>query len=255
MATSKQSRESDTPKRRTGPRAPSRGRGVARYKALLEATENLLASRDPDEVGLYQIAEEAGVPPPSVYHFFPTKEAAFSAVAENFTERLLDVHRRPIAASRLRTWPDLLQIDIDRARDCYNASIPALKIFYGGHGGVNAKNIDELVARKISTRSYDRLNFLFHMPPLARAPDIFEMRLAILDAIWAVSVRRHGSITEQYHRDAFEACVAFSRLHLPTYLERRAAIIDAENRGLEVRLAHDDDLVILDELTSLSNSR
>lgn len=234
-------------KRKSGPRAPSRERGIARYQTLLEATEDLLSNHNPDDVGLYQIAERAGVPPPSVYHFFPTKEAAFGAVAERFTERLIEVHRQPIPANQLQTWADLLRIDVDRARDCYNASVPALKIFYGGYGGVNTKNIDELVARKISTRTYDRLDFLFHMPALDRAAEIFELRLAILDAVWSVSVRRHGTITDQYHRDAYEACVAFSRLYLPTYLERRAEIIEADRRGLAVRLPHDGELTVLEQ--------
>ena len=48
-------------KRREGPRAPSRGRGVARYGALLDATDALLQVENPDTIGLYQIAEQAGV--------------------------------------------------------------------------------------------------------------------------------------------------------------------------------------------------
>ncbi len=233
-------------KRAVGPRTPSRGRGVLRYAALLEATEELLEEHNPDEIGLYQIAEKAGVPAPSVYHFFPTKEAAFDAFAEQFTDRLLDAHREPIEAARLTNWTDLFRIDIDRARDRYNSSPPALKIFYGGYGGVNAHSIDEIIRDKISASAYDRLNFLFHIPKFANAEHIFEMRMGILDAIWTMSVRKHGHITETFQNEAFEACVAYSRLYFPAFVERRDLLIDAAERGLKVSVTFDSSPSVLE---------
>ena len=224
------------PRRREGPRTPSRGRGLLRFNALLDATESLLQSTNPDEIGLYQIAERASVPPPSAYHFFPTKEAAYDALAERFMVQLLDVHRTPIEANRLTNWTDLFLIDIDRGRDFYNRHPPALKIFYGGYGGVNAKNIDRIAADKISTSNYDRMNRIFHMPILSDTHRPFEVRLGILDAIWTLSVRRHGYITQDYQDEAMEACLAYSRVYLPARIERRDLLIQAAERGESVTL-------------------
>lgn len=218
--------------RRDKPRVPSRGRGVARYKILLDATQALLKKHDPADVGLYQIAEKADVPPASVYHFFPTKEAAFVALAQRFVDQLLELHRAPIPARLVRNWTDLFEIDTRRAMDFYNANIPALKIFYGGHGGVETREIDRIASVKMSSSGYARLNQIFHMPFLTN-PDIkFEARLSILEAIWSLSVRDTGRITEEYHREALEACFAYSHTFLPGRLEPRPLLIEAiQNDG------------------------
>jgi AcrR family transcriptional regulator len=70
--------------RPTSPRKPVQKRSRERYERLLDATESLLSAQDAGSVGLYDIAKHANVPPASVYHFFPTKEAAFVALAERF---------------------------------------------------------------------------------------------------------------------------------------------------------------------------
>jgi len=231
--------EEPKPRRRGGPRTPSQERGLLRFKALLDATEDLLQSNDPDAIGLYQIAERANVPAPSVYHFFPTKEAAYDALAERFVGQLLEVHNAPIEARRLDNWTDLFRIDIDRGRDFYNRHPPALKIFYGGYGGVNAKNIDRIAADKISTTNYERMNRIFHMPVLRDAERLFEVRLGILDAVWTISVRRHGHITQDYQEEAYEACLAYSRIYLPARIEQRDVLRQAAERGESLTLPFD----------------
>lgn len=235
------------PKRKQspGPRTPSRGRGLRRHAALLDATEILLASHGPEEIGLYQIAEQANVPPPSVYHFFPSKEAAFEALARRLTTQLLEVHHRPIDARRITNWPDLFRIDIDRARAFYNSSPPALKIFYGGSGGVDAQAIDRITADAITANSYDRLNMIFHVPYLSDRQRMFQIRLAILDAIWTMSVRSHGRIADEEHEEAFRACIAYSRLSLPDYLEPRPLLTEAARRGQQLLLPFDGEFQVI----------
>lgn len=217
--------------RRASPRAPSRGRGVARFASLLDATNELLQVQSPDMIGLYQIAERAGVPPASVYHFFPTKEAAYVALAARYCDEILHVHSEPIEARRLQSWQDLFYIDLRRAMDYFNSHPPALKILYGGYGGVEARNIDKVFVRKLASVNYDRLNQIFHMPVMSDAEKKFEVRLSILDSIWEISVRRNGYITEEYFEEAFRACNAYMRLFLPERAERRDALIEAAERG------------------------
>lgn len=232
-----------TPKQSSGgPRKPSRHRGVLRYEALLEATEELLQERDPGEIGLYQIAEKAGVPPASVYHFFPTREAAYQALAERYLEALVQVHRQPIEARLLQTWQDLFAYDLRRGMDFYNAHVPMMKILFGGHGGVEARNIDIMVTRRIANSSYRRLNTVFHAHNLRDVERVSQIRLAILDSIWTLSVRQHGRITEEWSQEAFRACMAYVRIYLPETLEPRELLVRAQERGesLSLPFAEDD---------------
>lgn len=231
--------ESPKRRRREGPRAPSRGRGILRYGALLDATDELLREEDPDAIGLYQIAERAGIPAASIYHFFPTKEAAYVALAQRYLDGILEVHRTPIEARRLNSWQDLFLVDIRRAMDFYNAHPPMCKLIYGGYGGVEARNIDKLFALKLANANYDRLNRIFQMPPMGEPEKTFEIRLAILDAIWTVSVRRNNRITEDYLDQAYLACVAYTRLFLPERVERRDTLIQAAERDESIVLPFD----------------
>lgn len=245
MQSSSQSSEglrTDKPSR--GPRSPSRNRGFVRFAALLDAVDDLLQTESPDAIGLYQIAQRADVPPPSVYHFFPSTEAAFVALAERYCDGLLDVHRTPIEARLIRSWQDLARIDERRAMEFYNAHPPALKIFYGGYGGVGTRSIDKMLAIKISSAASARLNRVFHLPRLgaeARKIKYGEIALAILDSIWTISVQTHGYITEDYLEESNRATIAYRRLYLPEYLEPRAELLAAAERGESVTLPFDGD--------------
>jgi AcrR family transcriptional regulator len=238
--------KADVKRRQTaGPRKPSRGRGVARFAALVEATEQLLTQFSPDEIGLYQIAEQADIPAPSVYHFFPTKEAAFDAFAESFVSRILATHREPIDTRLLNNWTDLYRIDNERARDFYNANKPSLKIFYGGFGGVNAKNLDDLMRRDISMRGYERANFLFNMPRIDNYERMAENRMGIMDSFWTTSVREFGYITDDYFEEGLQAALAYTRLYLPAFSTPRDALLEAQADGRFVRLPYDGDFEFL----------
>lgn len=192
-----------------------------RYKALVDATETLLQTENPDEVGLYRIAEQAGVPPASVYHFFPTKEAAFTALANKMGDQLMEAHRLPIPARDLQTWQNMFLTDAGRARDFYNSHPAALKIFYGGYGGVDAHRVDEALSRRLAGAVYRRMDYIYHMPFIREPARKFSCRLAILDAIWAISVQHHGYITDEYFDEAVFACIAYSRQILPEVIELR----------------------------------
>jgi AcrR family transcriptional regulator len=222
-----------------GLRRPSRGRGIVRYQALLEATEALLQDSTPDVIGLYQIAEKAGVPPASVYHFFPTKEAAYQALAEQYLQGLVKLHGQPIEARRIRTWVDLLAFDMRRAMDYFNQRPPMLKILYGGYGGVEARNLDIVVTDALANASYERLNRIFHVPFLQDQRKKAQIGLAILDAIWTISFRLHGTITEDYYEESVKACAAYRRLFLPEYLEPREVLTEAAARDGTVTLPYD----------------
>lgn len=229
-------------KRGASPRAPSRGRGVRRYAALLDATADLLKEEAPDAIGLYQIAERAGVPPASVYHFFPTKEAAYVALASRCNEELLSVHRTPVEARLIENWQDLYRIDVRRAMEFYNSNPPYLKIIYGGYGGVDAHNVDKVLALSFSTSSYDRLNRVFHMPVIREPEKKFEIRIAILDSVWQISVRRHGTITEEYFEESVKAAIAYARLYIPDHLEPRELLVEAKRRGGTIELPYDSEI-------------
>lgn len=227
-------------RRNVRPRAPTRGRGVTRYAALVDATEALLQENSPDDVGLYQIAERANVPPASVYHFFPTKEAAFLALAQRYLEGFRRLTLEPVPAEALDNWQSLLAWDYRQAMSYYNAHSPALKIFLGGFGGVETRQADREFNERNARNLYNRWNLIFHMPFLREADKKFHINLQILDAVWSISFLRNGSITEDYYGEAVAACTAYCRLFMPERIELRDEHLDKVTRGESVILLNAD---------------
>jgi AcrR family transcriptional regulator len=220
----------------SGARRPTRERGVMRFNALVAATERLLNRHDPDEVGLYQIAEEADVPPASVYHFFPTKGAAFLALAEHYIQGFQNLNEPPVDAASLRSWQDLMALEHARAVSYYNEHIPALKIFLSGHPNWEIRQADRSLMAEIAKTSFDYYDNLFHMPYVANAERMFLISVGIADAIWAISFARHRKISSDYAADALTACIAFCRTYLPERVEPRAKVREAAARGESIPL-------------------
>lgn len=217
---------------RAEPRAPLRVRGMARYAAILDAAEELLRDVSPDDVGLYQIASAADVPPASVYHFFPTKEAVFVALAKRYIDGFHATAVLPIEAVRLKSWQDLIAIDQERARDYYSSHPAALKLLYGGFGGIESRRIDTEYVSLVANVTYDRFDSIFHMPYVSQPAHHFHISWAIVDAIWSLSFIKQGGITDEYAKEALAACVSYCRLFLPDRVEVREHVrLAAEKVG------------------------
>ena len=222
--------------RRTA-KGPGNARGVQRRTALLDATELLLTTSSPEDIGIYQIAEQAGVPPASAYHFFPTKDAAYLALGRRYIEAFWALEREQTDARQLKSWQDYFEIEQDRARRFGNAHPVALKIFYGGYGSPASRKADVRLAAELAERIYPVLDTLFHMPRIPDATRHFQIALAILNAVWALSYEHHGEITDAYFQDALKAHNAYCRLFLPEQLEPRDALRQAAEAGGFVILA------------------
>lgn len=212
-------------------RRPSRERGQVRFQCLLRSAEALLSEHDPDHVGLYQIAEHAGIAPASVYHFFPTKNAALLALAEKYHGEIRVLVNAPVPAARLVSWQDLLIIRQERAVAYYNAHVAAAKIFLGIHPSWEIHQADKSYNRKASETLFGYLDHFFQMPYVQDPQTKFEVVYSIADAIWSISFERHGTISARYCEEATTACVAYCRTFLPDRVMPRAGVAEAAARG------------------------
>lgn len=226
----------DVALRAVRPRAPSRGNGVLKYAALVDATEVLLREKSAQSIGLYQIAEQAGVPPASVYHFFPTKEAAFLALAQRYLEGFWQLSQLPVEPSALKSWQTLMAWDFRKAMQYYNANPPALKLFLGGFGGEEVRQADREYNERSARALVKRLGLAFHMPFVRDADKRFHIVLQIYDAILQISYLRKGRISEDYLEEAVVACTAYCRQFLPENLEPTDAVRAAISRGKKLVL-------------------
>lgn len=186
-----------------------------RFEGLLEATAQLLRDRDFAEIGLYDVAEVAGVPPGSVYHFFPTKEAAFIALAERHLEELAEILNRPAPLAGLNGWQDLLAVRFDRAVAYFNDNPAFARIALSGS---TINEIRRLDTRYIAEEAHTPLAWLSRHLVMPYIPDLDLKSAALVgvyDGVWATSYARHGRIVEEFAREALRAGVAYCRTFLP----------------------------------------
>jgi AcrR family transcriptional regulator len=206
----------------TEPRRPSQRRSRLRFEMLLDAADALLADKETTEVGLYDIAGAAKVPPASVYHLFPTKEAALVALAERYLIGLSSHITRPVPSGQLRRWQDFVTIEIHRAIEYYNEHKVMSKLFFGANVIPDVRLLDVKNVEAASASTYGRMNKLFEMPYLFDPDTKFAALIGIYDGIWMTSYARHGQITADFARESELAGIAYCETFLPAVIPLRA---------------------------------
>lgn len=198
----------------SGARRPQRTRGKERFSALLDVTEQLLAEHTDTEVTLAMIAHRAAVPLPSVYHFFPNRNAIYVELAHRFHQELAELSTTRISPSPDR-WQTFLLTRQSRGRDYLNARPAALRLFMGA--GVSAE-VRSLDLRGNSSLAHVRANELrrrFVCTGLDGLVDWLAVSIGVMDGVWMLSYAEHGRITDHFLQEGWRASVAYLRTYLP----------------------------------------
>lgn len=204
------------------PRRPLQKRSRERYEHLLTALDELLSERPLDEVGFYDIAQQAGMPAATVYHFFPAKEAAFAALAERYFERLDELNKTPLPLSDGDGWQEHFRRAMSRSIQYYNDHPVFMSLALGGAISAEVRQRDLEFNDHYVVEAYDRLNNIFVMPYIPDAPLRFHVLLGIFDGMGAASYGRFGFITDEYRDEMIRAVIAYFRTFLPEILQRRS---------------------------------
>lgn len=202
-------------------RRPAQKRSLARVNALLDAADALLREREIGDVGLYDIARLADVPPTSVYHFFPTKEAALLGLAERYLEHMHQILQQPLDLTQVDHWIDLVTIRYYRVVNYFNENLPARKLFIGLAIGSDVKMLDFADMDNLVTWTYRSMNTIFDMPYVKDPTLKFSVLFGIYDGVWATSYAKRGYITPEYAREGLRAGIAYLSTFLPTTIALR----------------------------------
>lgn len=199
-------------------RPPTRRRGIDRFEALLDATAWLLAERFDENISIAQIAEKAGVPLASVYHFFPSRNAAFVALAQRYQTQLHELALREQVPPPTR-WQDIIE-DRQRAGARYlNENPAALRLFLGAGVSVEVRNTDLRGNVELARSRAALLRDTFEMETMAGLEKWLAVSVALVDGIWALSYSLHGRITDEYVEEGVRCAVLYLRSYLPEILE------------------------------------
>jgi AcrR family transcriptional regulator len=193
----------------------TRKRGRERRKLLLKATYDLLCVRPVEDISFRDIADEAGVPEGSAYHFFANRFDVFSALAEELSDQFVEAHRRKIPPSRRKSWQALAEHLVDVGAKVYAENPPARQLLIGGKTPPEIKQADRLNDRAVGNVMYEVFSEYFELPETDELRKAFFYFIEITDLIFMLSVIEHGEITAEMLAEAKRAGTGY----LGTYLE------------------------------------
>lgn len=201
-------------------RRPRQKRSQQRFETILDSAERLLGTREPDEISIYTLAEDAWISPPSIYQFFADAGQVFLALSERIHSRIvegyLNGHPGPFA-----TWQELMGVRFGEARGFYNTQPAARRLLLGSGLSATIRARDLEVDRQLARHSVEDFQYYFQIPELPDLIDRFTELLVINDALWTLSVHRHDYITDECEEQARRAREAYTRTFFPEYLPLR----------------------------------
>lgn len=202
-------------------RRPTQQRSRDRFEAILDGAERLLEQLDPSDISIHKIAAEVDISAPSIYHFFPEAPLIFAALAERYLsgfEQRMDEDD----FSHVTTWQELQTQQFQTARVFFNTHAPVRKVLLGPALSFDIRTRDLNSDAVIAAKSVELLQQLFDVPPVPDLLDRWVEMIVISDSLWALSIHRHGTITDDMEEQARRARIAYARTFLPEYLPRRA---------------------------------
>lgn len=201
-------------------RKPQRKRGVHRFEHLLDSTAALLMERPEGDISLALVAQNAEVPLPSIYHFFPNKEAILVALAQRFHAQLGKMARVPLDPPPER-WQDIIVRRQTMGVEFLNAHPSALRLFMGAGVSAEVRTLDLQGNAALATLRAAEFAHWFDCRGIADLEHRLAISIGIMDGVWAISWSQHRRITETYLAESIRASVSYLRCYLPEVLQVR----------------------------------
>ncbi len=206
---------------RPTPTRKPRARSQARIDSILDAARFLLTCEGVAGLSIYNVAERAGIPPSSVYHFFASVPALLQALTADVHATFRAALQAPIQADALATWRDLSRLIERRMLAVYEEDAAARQLILAQHGLSEVTQADrqhDLELGLLMQRLFERY---FEVPTLPADVDVFALAMELGDRVYARSVQLHGHITPRMAEEGMRVFEAYLGLYLPTYLARR----------------------------------
>lgn len=207
-------------KSRPPARKATQARGRARRAELLDAARTMLETQSLDQIGMIAVAEAAGIPASSAYHFFPEisdlwKELARTIATAQAAEDLM--------LPETDEWETLVELSLEHHQRAFNADRAARQLMLGARTPPDIKHAGCKEDFRFGTALWTAIRRQFVLPELADSREIFFKALLISDVFFSLSVADNGHVTDSALKEAKLATLAYLRAYLP----RRLARIDA----------------------------
>ena len=210
------------------PSRKTQERGRARRTALVEASRRLLQAREIEEISLTDVADEAGIPKSSAYHFFGQVTEVYEAAASVMEAELYD-HMAAVDTRPCRDWRQVVTRFVRHGVSFFNGNRDAMQLLIGPRTPSAIKLKDRQADFAIAELLRDRIARRSQLPELADTPELFFRAIEIADLFFGLSVIRHGHITEEFDSEAGRAACAYLSIYLPAVLSESEGVVTGLN--------------------------
>ncbi|WP_461538713.1 TetR/AcrR family transcriptional regulator [Spongorhabdus nitratireducens] len=196
-------------------------RGLERRRLIMEVTRELLEYTSTSELSLYQVAEKSGIPPSSVYHFFPKTDVLFQALVEEIFTEFDAILEQPLQTDEIHHWSDIFRQLQQRFVACYRENKYVRDLILGQHVVSSIRHADYEHDNQLGCRIHGHHQQFFQLPPLPQTYNIFAIALQIADKVYSISHQEHGNITDTMAQEGLRASLAYLGLYLPQQMMRQ----------------------------------
>lgn len=204
-------------------RRPRQKRSQERFEAILDAAERALKDREPSDVSIYTLAEEAEMSPASIYHFFPDAQHVFGALAERYFG-MFAAGLEPVPEAPFATWQDMVDFRYEASRRFYNANDAARKIIFGAGSNWTIRTRDLELDRELALGAIGEMRRCFILPEIPGLADRITETIVLNDSLWALYNNRHGYLPDHEEEYVRRARLGHMRTYLPEHLVPREIV-------------------------------
>lgn len=202
-------------------------KGRERRDHLVQAAKDLLASHDLPEISMRDIAERAGIPSGSAYHFFDGPAEVFAELARRFGDALSARILTAYSGPALESWHTLYRAAALRGIELYREEPAYCPLILGSNTTSAIKSADRDSDFALSGQVADLIDRHFVLPPLDMREERFFRSIVIVDLFLCLSYQRHGRLEPELVEDGIAAALAYLRQFIPDRLPRRDGAPDA----------------------------
>ena len=209
--------EAATPRRR----AAFQDRGLVRRKKLRDTALACLEDTPLEALTLTAVAERAGIPKASAYHFYASILDLYAELVARFGGELGEAMILPMGCS-FPDWRTLVEHILLGGVDMLDASTVGRKLVLSPEVPPKIKLGDRRNDLWLGKILREQVARHFDLPDDEGLDLRFYYAIEIVDFMCGLSVAEHGRITAAMRLESVRAGCAYLSLHLPRDLPRRS---------------------------------
>lgn len=214
MQTKKRKRRSGLPQER----------GVKRREGLKTAALTLLGQAGFQDITYQRIADNAGVPLASCYHFYRNKLDLVRVLADELTEEYVEIVFDSDKYRNAVSWQDCIDIYVRASVAHHNRSTAELRIFFSGDVPLTLRQDALQREKSMGLRLFGVLSERFDVPDLPDPENLFFRAVEIARTVLALDYQEVGSLTDDSATEAVRAVTGYLSNYLPPVLASKSTL-------------------------------